>query len=137
MEAILGLRPLQEREKLPVATLVDTSVWIGHFRKTNLRLVELLESRDILIHSAVLGEIAAGTLKNRERIFGDLKRIQRAIEPPFEEVLDFIELQSLYGRGLSWVDIQILASCLVSGCQLFTEDKQLLKTFDELKGQLR
>jgi predicted nucleic acid-binding protein len=108
-------------------TLVDSSAWIGHFRTADPKIITLLERKEILIHSAVLGELAAGHIKNRARILGDLKLIPRAIEVDPIEVLDFIEMRSLFGKGLSWVDIQLLASCLATQCHLLTLDIRLKK----------
>lgn len=46
--------------------------------------------------------------------------------------MEFIERRKLHGRGLSWVDIQILASCLVAGRRLLTEDRRLKKAFESM-----
>ncbi len=113
-------------------TLVDSSAWIGHFRAPDTNVIALLERKEILIHSSILGEIAAGQLKNRVRILGDLKQIPRAIEINPNEVLDFIEMRSLYGKGLSWVDIQLIASSLATHCDLLTYDIKLKKIYSTL-----
>jgi predicted nucleic acid-binding protein len=72
--------PWLEKENGLLAELVDTSIWIGHLHKSDLRLIKLLESSEVLIHSALLGEIAAGSLKKRPSILGDLKMIPRVVE---------------------------------------------------------
>lgn len=41
--------------------LVDTSVWIAHFRKRNEELVGLLGHNLAMTHPLVIGEIACGT----------------------------------------------------------------------------
>ncbi len=41
--------------------LVDTSVWVDHFRHGNPALVRLLAQDAVLVHPLVLGEIACGT----------------------------------------------------------------------------
>jgi predicted nucleic acid-binding protein len=115
-----------------VANLVDTSVWVSHFSKPDRRVIACLESRDLVIHSAILGEIAAGSLKNRVKILGDLKMIPRIPEIPADEIFEFIEAQKLFGQGLSWVDLQILASALSSRSTLITDDKRLKKTWEVL-----
>jgi predicted nucleic acid-binding protein len=114
-------------------TLVDSSVWISHFHRPDKRVIDLLESRQILIHSAVLGELAAGSIKNRVRVLSDLKMIPLIPEIPFEEVLQFIEIRKLHGRGLGWVDLQLLASCAASGRGLLTEDVRLRRAFENLR----
>jgi predicted nucleic acid-binding protein len=48
--------------------LVDTSVWIAHFRKGGSSLTELLSEALVLVHPFVVGELACGNLRNRARI---------------------------------------------------------------------
>lgn len=93
----------------------------------------MLEEGEVWIHSAILGELAAGTLKNRIRILSDLKLLPRIPEVPQEETLGFIEARKLHGKGLGWIDIQLLACSLAAGCELFTEDRRLQRTFRELR----
>ena len=40
-------------------------------------------------------------------------------------MLRFIEAQDLGGKGLGYVDVQLLASALLSGLSLWTLDKRL------------
>ena len=114
-------------------TLVDSSVWISHFHRPDKRVIELLESSQILTHSAVLGELAAGNMKNRVQVLSDLKMIPIISEIPSAEVMEFIDSRKLHGRGLGWVDIQLLASCIAGGRGLLTEDKRLRRTFENLR----
>jgi predicted nucleic acid-binding protein len=116
-----------------VLTLVDSSVWISHFRRPDKRVIDLLESGQILIHPAVLGELAAGSIKNRARVLSDLRLIPSLPEVPFSDILQFIEIRKLHGRGLSWVDIQLLASCIAGGRSLLTDDRGLGRAFDGLR----
>ena len=39
--------------------LVDTSVWIDHFRQTDSKLADLLHQCAVLAHPFVIGELAA------------------------------------------------------------------------------
>ncbi len=42
------------------------------------------------------------------------------------ETLELIEQDELYGTGCGWVNVSLLASCvLTTGCQLWTLDKRL------------
>lgn len=113
-------------------TLVDTSVWIHHFHSPESKLISLIERKEILTHVAVLGEIASGHIKNRSQILGNMKLIPRVAEVNANEILEFIESRCLFGKGLGWVDIQLMASCFVTGCNLFTYDRVLKKTYEEL-----
>jgi hypothetical protein len=96
-------------------------------------VIEVLESGNIVIHSAILGEISAGSLKNRTKTLGDLKIIPRIPEISSDEILEFIENRTLFGLGLSWVDLQILASSVIARCDLLTDDKRLNQVWGRIK----
>jgi predicted nucleic acid-binding protein len=115
-----------------LATLVDTSVWIDHFRRGNRQLIELIERGEALIHPLIVGEIACGHLKNREEIIDSLLQLPSAKVITFKEGLSFIEKHRLYGKGIGIIDIQILAACLLSNARLFTLDKKLDRVFQSL-----
>ena len=44
-----------------MSVLVDTSVWVNHFRNSDAALVDLLLSDRVLTHPLILLEIACGT----------------------------------------------------------------------------
>ena len=58
-----------------MSVLLDTSVWIRHFKTSNLRVVQLLESELVVSHEFVVGEMACGSLKSREETLGYLKEL--------------------------------------------------------------
>jgi predicted nucleic acid-binding protein len=105
--------------------LVDTSVWIEHLRAGNDRLKTLLFDEQVLCHPFVIGELACGTLQKRGEILSMLKVLPEAQLLEDEEVLSFLEVRRLYGRGIGWVDAHLLASTLLTGCSLWTFDKPL------------
>jgi len=84
--------------------LVDTSVWVQHFRRGMPVFADALARGQISIHQVVLGELACGNLSQRTRTLTDLRRLPHANSATFEECLSLIETRSLYGRGLGWVD---------------------------------
>jgi predicted nucleic acid-binding protein len=107
--------------------LVDTSVWIDHLRHGDAILTGLLERGRVLGHPFVLGEIATGSLRQRAIILGALRGLPQAIVARDPEVLDFIEREILFGTGLGYVDIHLLASVrLTAGALLLTRDRRLL-----------
>jgi hypothetical protein len=55
--------------------LVDTSVWIEHFRSASATLTELLGDGEVLGHPFVAGEIALGNLRQRGDILRTLRRL--------------------------------------------------------------
>lgn len=105
--------------------LVDSSVWIDHFRKPNSRLANLLNNEDVLVHPLVIGEIACGNLKNRTEIIALLHALPQVHQADDEEILFFLEQHSLNGRGIGLIDVHLLASCLIDPCYLWTADKRL------------
>ena len=105
--------------------LVDTSVWVDHFRTGSPVLGDLLGRALVLTHPFVIGELACGSLKNRARILVDLNALPLAVAPAHEEVLRLIEVRKLWGRGIGWIDAHLLASALLSHCRLWTLDRQL------------
>jgi predicted nucleic acid-binding protein len=106
--------------------LVDSSVWVDHLRQGDQRLVTLLEASQVLTHPFVVGEIALGSLKNRESILGSLKGLPQAATATDEEVQQFIESNALFGLGIGYIDAHLLAAVRLSaGSQLWTRDKRL------------
>lgn len=113
--------------------LVDTSVWIDHFRKNNSHLNELLMRGEVISHSFVIGEIACGHLKKRKEILESLQTLFLAPKVADEEVLFCIERYRLMQQGIGLIDVHLLASALISSSLLWTADKKLEKVAKQLK----
>jgi len=107
--------------------LVDTSVWIFHFRKGSQHLAELLSNSLALVHPFIVGELACGNLSNRARIMSDLQALPFARSATHNEVMQLIEARKLWGLGIGWVEGHLLASALLSSCPLWTLDRRLLR----------
>jgi hypothetical protein len=107
--------------------LVDTSVWIAHFRKAGSRLGELLSEALVLVHPFIVGELACGNLKNRARILSDLEALPSAVSATHEEVMRLIEDRKLWSLGIGWIDAHLLASALLSNCPFWTLDGRLVR----------
>lgn len=106
--------------------LVDTSVWIDHLRRSEPDLVALLEGDEVMAHPFVTGELACGTIRNRDEILGLLRRLPAAPVATHCETLEFIGQRSLMGRGVGFIDVHLLAAVALSGtARLWTKDKQL------------
>ena len=110
-----------------MSVLVDTSVWVNHFRNSDAALVDLLLSDRVLTHPLILLEIACGTPPApRGNTLAALGRLQPANQASFDEVAAFIEREQLFGLGCGAVDISLLASTLITpGATLWTADKRL------------
>jgi predicted nucleic acid-binding protein len=107
--------------------LVDTSVWIDHFRAGEARLARLLEDAEVVMHPFVVGELACGNLRSRREILSLLSDLPRVAPVSDDEALFFIERHRLHGRGLGLVDVHLLASCAVEGSRLWSKDARLMK----------
>ena len=105
--------------------LVDTSIWIDHFRRGSDELVSLLQRVEVATHPFVIGELSCGNLKNRKAILALLAELPRVTIAEHEEVLELVESRKLMGNGIGWVDAHLLASSLLSGAPLWTADKKL------------
>lgn len=107
--------------------LVDTSVWSGHFKRPDTRLVALLRSGLVLGHELVIGELACGTPPApRGQVLANLADLPQARLATVRESIALLEREQLYGRGLGLIDVLLLASTLVTpGARLLTMDKRL------------
>lgn len=112
--------------------LVDTSVWVNHLKSGSARLISLLQEDQVLIHPFVIGELACGMLKNRTEILGLLKSLPEAQVPEHHEVIYLLEDHKLFGEGLGWMDMNLLASAQLTGCGLWTADTRLKKSASSL-----
>jgi len=111
--------------------LVDTSVWVDHFRQRNDALADLLELDLVLMHPLIVGEIACGTPPQRDQTLSDLNALQPSRQASVREVMDFIEREHLFGLGCGLVDLLLLASTLMTpGVELWTLDKRLCALTD-------
>ncbi len=107
--------------------LVDTSVWIDHLRHGDVELIRHLNAGQVLTHRFVIGELALGSLQNRNIVLSTLQNIPQVTVASDEEVLHFIQNQSLFGTGIGYIDAHLLAAVrLTPGVLLWTRDKRLL-----------
>ena len=107
--------------------LVDTSVWVAHFRRPQLVLQALAQADQLLCHPLIVLELACGTPPApRERTLGDLRLLQSCTLATMEETLGLIETRKLYDCGCGAVDLTLLASTLLTPNALqWTLDKGL------------
>ena len=118
--------------------LVDTSVWVDHLRAGDKALAALLEVGAVLIHPFVIGELALGSLRQREIVLNALSDLPRASVATDAEVLHFIDQHVLFGRGIGYVDAHLLTAVkLTAGAELWTNDKRLHAVADQLRLAMR
>ncbi len=106
--------------------LVDTSIWVAHFRSNHQYLCELLAANEVMTHDLIIGELACGHLKNRRTILNHLDALPRVKNATHKEVIYLIEQQKLMGLDLGIVDFYLLTSAKIAQIKLFTADKKLL-----------
>ncbi len=113
--------------------LVDTSIWVDHLRRGDVGLTEALQADDVVTHDFVIGELACGHLKARGQILLLLARLPRVPAASDPETLYFLERRRLFGRGLGYIDIHLLAAAsLHSDTHLWTRDRKLKQVAVEL-----
>lgn len=112
--------------------LVDTSVWIDHLRRPDMRLVDALEAGLVVAHPLVTGELACGDLRNRASILSLLNRLGQSTVGRIEDAHVLIERHQLMGRGIGIVDVLLLTSAAIDGTRLWTHDRRLRAVADDL-----
>ncbi len=107
--------------------LIDTSVWVAHFRHCNEAVIALLHADVALTHPMVCAEIACGTPPApRAQTLRDLQLLLPTQQASLREVVDFVEREKLFGLGCGLIDLVLLASTLITpGVELWTLDKKL------------
>ena len=105
--------------------LIDTSVWVEHFRKGVHELDILLNEGEVATHPFIIGELACGGIKNREEILSLLQALPSSTTIELDEYLHFVSSHHLIGKGIGFVDIHILASAYLDSNFLWTLDKKL------------
>jgi len=117
--------------------LVDTSVWIRFLagREPHASgLDDLLGGDDVVGHEMVFGELLIGDVGGaRKHLIDAFSQMHQAATIPHEEVVEFVRMRRLNGRGVGWIDIHILASAVVAGIPVWTADPR----FSALASELR
>jgi hypothetical protein len=106
--------------------LVDTSVWIGHLRKPDQKLQELLQNDEVAMHPLILMELALGSIANREEVISNLSLLPKAQVAELDELFRLIETRALYRKGIGVTDLHLIASALFEKSLLiWTRDRRL------------
>ena len=106
--------------------LADTSIWIDHFRRTDLRLAQFLEQGDVAMHPFVIGELLLGHVPKIAEMIDDLNTLPKAVVASADEVLKFIADRKLSRSGIGYVDAHLLAAAaLTPETLIWTRDKRL------------
>jgi predicted nucleic acid-binding protein len=114
--------------------IVDTSVWIDHFKDGDPGLAKLLDNGQVLTHPFVIGEIALGSLRQRTTVLDALRNLPQALVAGDDEVMIFIERERLFSTGIGYVDAHLLtAARLTPGALIWTKDRRLRDVSERMK----
>jgi len=113
-------------------TLVDTSIWVDHLRYGDDELRGLLDAGEVLCHPYIIGELACGSIAKRVEVLDLLKALPQSTLAEHDEVMHFLHERRLYGRGLGWIDLHLLASASLSKARLWTNDRPLKRAIEKL-----
>ncbi|MDF0674309.1 MAG: type II toxin-antitoxin system VapC family toxin [Nitrospira sp.] len=119
--------------RLGMPTLVDTSLWIDHFRTNSFALRRLLDDDLVMCHPLVIGEIACGNLKHRSEVLESLAALPTTPIIEYQELLTFIATHKLFGQGLGWIDVHLLASTMLRQATLWSLDQPLRRAARRLR----
>jgi predicted nucleic acid-binding protein len=120
-----------------MSVLIDTSVWVAHFRQANAALIGLTEQDRALTHPMVIAEIACSTPPVRLQTLENLELLRPCHPASLCEVMAFVEREKLYGLGCGLVDLALLASTLLTpGACLWTLDKRLSNLAGHFGGSI-
>lgn len=115
--------------------LVDTSVWIRFLANRApyaAELDRLLGLDEVTGHELVYGELLIGDRGGRSKLLAAYDRTHQSAIVPHRDVVAFVRDRHLYGRGVGWIDVHLLASAIVGRCQLWTADPRFSAVADEL-----
>jgi predicted nucleic acid-binding protein len=114
--------------------LVDTSVWIRFLANRApyaQELERLLALDEVYGHELIYGELLIGDPAGRGKLLANYGKIAQARIVPHREVVAFVRDRNLCGRGVGWIDVQVLASALVERLHLWTADQRFAAVANE------
>lgn len=110
----------------PASVIADSSIWIDHINKGDRQLADQLKRRRIALHPMIIGEVALGSIANRQSVLEELHALPQAQPASHAEVMAMIEWLKLFSCGIGYVDAHLLATTrhMPEG-RLWTRDKHL------------
>lgn len=117
--------------------LVDTSIWIDHFRYGDAELGKIITDDLLLCHPFVVGELALGNLRERDAVIAFLAAQREATIATYTEVMTVIDRHSIFSMGIGYTDAHVLTSTLLDGrASLWTRDKRLAAAAQKIGATL-
>ena len=113
--------------------IVDTSVWVDHFRRRGPALARIIADEGVVLHPYVRGELLLGGLSMEGEVAEQLAMLPCPPVASSSEAAAFISWGSLAGTGIGYVDTHLLVSAkLASEGRVLTRDKRLLAQAERL-----
>lgn len=106
--------------------LVDTSIWIDHFRYGDEELRKIVNDDRLVCHPFIVGELALGSLRERNAVLAFLAAQREVMIATHAEVMTIIERHSIFSMGIGYTDAHLVTSILLDPrSSLWTRDKRL------------
>jgi predicted nucleic acid-binding protein len=106
--------------------LVDSSIWIDHFRHGDSELTKIIGNDQLLCHPFVVGELALGSLRDRDAVIAFLAAQREAVVATHAEAMTVIDRYSIFSMRIGYTDAHLLTSTLLDRrSSLWTRDKRL------------
>ena len=114
--------------------LIDTNIWIEHFKSENEEVSALLEAGRVVMHPFIVAELALGGLRDRMMTLASLEFIPELPVAELHEVRQLIEVRKLYTQGIGLVDAYLIASLIIvqTPTSLWTDDDGLTRVAEKL-----
>ena len=104
----------------------------------NKELRKHLNEGQIVIHPAIIAELALGSLEDRSRTLALLDLLPQVQVAQLSEVRRMVEGRRLYSLGIGLTDAQLIASVFINpSTVLWTRDKRLRKAAEALSIHAR
>ena len=92
-----------------------------------------LNEGQIVIHPAIIAELALGSLQDLSRTLALLDRLPQVRVAQLSEVRRMIEVRRLYSLGIGLIDAHLIASVFINpSTLLWTRDRRLRKAAEAL-----
>jgi predicted nucleic acid-binding protein len=113
--------------------IVDASIWIDQIRRPDDVFADLLYRQLVVMHPFIAGEIMLGSMKDRAEVRAILAALDPAPVAEPDEVANLIESARLFGTGIGYVDVHLIASALLMvGGRIWTRDRRLFAAAERL-----
>ena len=114
--------------------LIDTNIWIEHFKSENKEVSALLEAERVVMHPFIVAELALGGLRDRAVTLASLDLLPELPIAELHEVRQLIEVRKLYTEGIGLVDAHLIASLIITQApvEIWTDDGGLMRVAQKL-----